>query len=151
MTLIFRMPRGYNMSMNMFQYPCPLQMVQSNSLPLLFVHYLAVHSKKNQIVYVYVYIHSGIYIYCLCMYACMLVYVCISIFSFKFFYSALHRIFNFAQCIFLPQTPKQHVWVANFCEYYSFCKNKIGTSPRVSEDTIHQKIYNSHQKISCRH
>jgi hypothetical protein len=37
--------------------------------------YVAVHFKKNQIVYVYVYIHSGIYI--LFVYVCMYVGVCV--------------------------------------------------------------------------
>ncbi len=46
--------------------------------------YVAVHCKKNKIVYMYVNKHSGVYI--LCVYVCMyMVYVCISIFSFKFF------------------------------------------------------------------
>jgi hypothetical protein len=100
----------------------------------------------------FMFIFIQVYIFIVCMYLCMWVYVCIIIFSFKFFtVHCIQYLILRSGYFYLKRRSNTIVWVANLCEYYSFCKNKIGSSPRVSEDTIHQRIYNSHQEIGRWH
>jgi hypothetical protein len=82
MTLMFRMPRGPEHVNE--HVPVPLSTADGPKQQLttalcILTPYLAVHRKKNQIVYVYVYAHTfrHIYIVCVCIYecVCMCVYV----------------------------------------------------------------------------